>query len=82
MAARCCCGCTGVAGLCRLWLVGLTAASLSPPPPHPTPPALLQVPPDEQVVEVFRELDIDGNGSISRAELAAVMFRWFIVGVC
>ncbi|PNW85997.1 hypothetical protein CHLRE_03g203457v5 [Chlamydomonas reinhardtii] len=44
--------------------------------------AQLQVPPDEQVVEVFRELDIDGNGSISRAELAAVMFRWFIVGVC
>ncbi|KAG2436675.1 hypothetical protein HXX76_006203 [Chlamydomonas incerta] len=44
--------------------------------------AQLQVPPDEQVVAVFRELDIDGNGSISRAELAAVMFRWFIVGVC
>ncbi|KAG2439674.1 hypothetical protein HYH02_010555 [Chlamydomonas schloesseri] len=44
--------------------------------------AELQVPPDEQVVAVFRELDIDGDGSISRAELAAVMFRWFIVGVC
>ncbi|KAG2497685.1 hypothetical protein HYH03_004422 [Edaphochlamys debaryana] len=42
----------------------------------------MEVPPDEQVSEVFHQLDIDRSGAISRAELAAVMFRWFIVGVC
>lgn len=54
------------------------------PPSLPPFPALApnpQVPPDEQVAIVFRQLDVDGNGTISRRELVAVFFRWFIVGV-
>ncbi|GFR40391.1 hypothetical protein Agub_g949 [Astrephomene gubernaculifera] len=42
----------------------------------------LQPPPAEQVAEVFQQLDLDRDGSISRGELAAVLFRWFVVGVC